>query len=496
MHSHLPAYDNLHVISDLHMGGKPGFQILRETSRLANYITYLGKQHPDHTLALVLNGDVFDTLAEDGLDKNYIAAENAEVVVNRIITDQAFSPIWEALSAFIHTPNRVLVFVIGNHDIELAFPSVERLIRHRLAKNDSAANGRLEFSTMGAGYRCMVGNAHVYCTHGNEFDAWNFNSYEALAQFGRRLNAGDSLRGLTWQANAGTKLVRDVMNEIKHKYAWIDLLKPETSVALGILLAIDPSQLKKINKLLPVVGKRLEGNLERDSRLSSSEEIEPLQSVVARNYEDVLGVHLRKAVQKMDSADAMLLEADPAFSQTTFGGDQDETLGVGNDVISALLDRLRGLSQEEILRLALKDWLKTDKTFACNHRDELCLSTLAHVGNSVDIVITGHTHLARAIDLEHGRFYFNSGTWIRLLRLTETMLESAASFAPIYAILKNGSMATLDAHSTGANPLIKDLDYTTEVAVVVEEGKVIARLNRVLGDEKVTTQVLKQFRRE
>ena len=33
-----PAYDEVHVISDIHMGGKPGFQILRETQRLAGYI--------------------------------------------------------------------------------------------------------------------------------------------------------------------------------------------------------------------------------------------------------------------------------------------------------------------------------------------------------------------------------------------------------------------------------------------------------------------------
>ena len=47
------------------MGGKPGFQILRETNRLANFIRWIAKQRPDGRVALILNGDVFDTLAED-----------------------------------------------------------------------------------------------------------------------------------------------------------------------------------------------------------------------------------------------------------------------------------------------------------------------------------------------------------------------------------------------------------------------------------------------
>ena len=34
-----------------------------------------------------------------------------------------------------------------------------------------------------------------------------------------------------WGPNAGTKMVKDVMNEVKRRYAWIDLLKPETQAA-------------------------------------------------------------------------------------------------------------------------------------------------------------------------------------------------------------------------------------------------------------------------
>ena len=37
----LPEFAEIHVISDIHMGGKLGFQILRETQRLANFIRWV-----------------------------------------------------------------------------------------------------------------------------------------------------------------------------------------------------------------------------------------------------------------------------------------------------------------------------------------------------------------------------------------------------------------------------------------------------------------------
>ena len=69
----LPRHAAIHVISDIHMGGLAGLQILRETARLAKYILRLAGEKPDDEIALVLNGDVFDSLAED--IAGYVAVE-------------------------------------------------------------------------------------------------------------------------------------------------------------------------------------------------------------------------------------------------------------------------------------------------------------------------------------------------------------------------------------------------------------------------------------
>ncbi|MGH7342067.1 MAG: metallophosphoesterase, partial [Candidatus Rokuibacteriota bacterium] len=114
----LPKYDELHVVSDLHMGGAPGFQILGETARLARFVRWVRDQRPDGQVGLVLNGDIVDTLAEDVA--GYIATDTAAATIERIVDrDPAFSPIWDALADFVRTKNRTLVLVIGNHDLEL-----------------------------------------------------------------------------------------------------------------------------------------------------------------------------------------------------------------------------------------------------------------------------------------------------------------------------------------------------------------------------------------
>ena len=109
--SDFPAYDEIHVISDIHMGGnRPNFQILKETKRLAGYIGWVAKQCPAGHVALMLNGDVFDTLAEEL--PGYVAVEQAVTVVDRIMRDASFSCIWDALAAFVAGERRTLIFII------------------------------------------------------------------------------------------------------------------------------------------------------------------------------------------------------------------------------------------------------------------------------------------------------------------------------------------------------------------------------------------------
>jgi CBS domain-containing protein len=159
------------VVSDIHMGGPAGFQILKHGPRLGALIRHLATVRAGERVGLVLNGDVVDSLAED-ID-GYVAVDEAPRMMERIYRDPAFAPVWDGLAAFVRAPGRRLVIVLGNHDVEMALPAVEASIRTRLAGDDDAGQGRIAFAMRGMGFACLVGRARVFCTHGNEVDAWN-----------------------------------------------------------------------------------------------------------------------------------------------------------------------------------------------------------------------------------------------------------------------------------------------------------------------------------
>ncbi len=492
-----PEFDEIHVISDIHMGGNNlDFQILRETKRLANYIGWVGQQRPSGRVALILNGDVIDTLAEDM--QGYVAVDEAVAITQRIMKDPSFAGIWQALADFVKLEGRTLVIVIGNHDIELSFPIVQRLIVTHLAGDDLQARARIEFSTTGAGYSCMVGNARVYCTHGNEVDAWNYNRYEDLAKVGRRLNVGRSLDPKEWYPNAGTRMVKEVMNEVKRRFAWIDLLKPETSAAVGTLLVLDPSQVSKISRLLSIVGEKIQGQKQADQRLSAEGFHQPDQSTALPSTVDqLLGPNLKTGILGAKttgerSADEMLLAAEKNFSQTgAHVADADSTLGTPQLILDRLTGWMKGVGKDEALRRALKDWLEKDKSFDISDQDDTYKQTTAAVGSSIDFIVTGHTHLERAINMGGGRYYFNSGTWIRLMQFTEAMLKDSASFKPVYDVLINGKMETIDNAVFGDQPFV--MDQTSAVSIKKEGGKVVGRLMHVIDDGLGTFTEIKKF---
>ncbi len=485
----LPAFDEVHVVSDLHMGGQRGFQILRETARLANFVLRLAHQRTEGRLALVLNGDVFDSLAEDF--SGYVAIDDARDVVERIVADPSFAPVWDAFATFVHAAGRTLVFVIGNHDIEIAFPPVQRFILQRLAGDDLAARARIEFSTTGAGFACMVGGSRVFCIHGNEVDAWNYNRYEDLSRVSRRLNAGESMAQDEWQPNAGTRMVKEVMNAVKRRYAWIDLLKPETSAAVGTLLVLDPSKAGRIAALSGIVAERKRGGAERDARLSSDVVHELAPAASRPSVERLLGPNVRRNIAATDRAKAMLLAAE--IDEPLETRDDDGTLGTSQLVVDRLTGWMRGVSKAEALRRALRDWLEKDKTFDPDAPDDTFTLVGERVGPAVDFLVTGHTHLERALPMGGGRYYFNSGTWIRLLRVTPSMTADEKSFDAVFAVLTDGTMKAIDEAVFNGEPFV--MDQTSAVSIGHDGNEVIGSLVHVVGDGSGEPQVVRRFAR-
>lgn len=173
------------IISDLHLAdGHPVLDGFGEAQQSA-LEGLLHATSPDGPLGraaedieLIINGDCFDFLviqpfALDGTTSPVAALEKLEKVI------AAHLPFFELLRKFMHTPERHVTFITGNHDIELCFEEVRTRIAEAIygkpgyrASRSGEMQGELNFYTSRF-YRPLP---DVYIEHGNHYDFWNYIS--------------------------------------------------------------------------------------------------------------------------------------------------------------------------------------------------------------------------------------------------------------------------------------------------------------------------------
>ena len=465
-------FDEVHVISDLHLGGeKPSRQIFNQGKLLAGFIDSLAARPAERSIALVVNGDTVDFLAEPCA--RYFDVESALAKLEDIFGYRQFRPVWKALQRFVATEKRTLVLNLGNHDLELALPAVRRRLVEEISQGDDSRRGRIELAFDGTGFLCGVGGARVLCLHGNEVDTWNVTDFETLRQLGRDLQLGRRID--TWTPNAGSKLVVDVMNEVKRGYPFVDLLKPETRAVVPTLLALEPEMESKATSALSLaeVAARLAYDWTRRKTGFLSAGQPP-----AEGDRQILA---REALNPEDDeadVDQMLAEIENHLKQPGAAAmdfvtteEQERTLGMAG----AILDHVRGKKPQKALRKALQP-LQQDRSFDAFAVDDTYRALDKLVSPDVDFLVAGHTHLERALRRAVGPgFYFNSGTWVRLIELRPDDLESDANFEPIWNALKAGSMQALD---KARKPKIVQLKPAA-VSIELMGGRVRGSLNRV-----------------
>lgn len=500
-----PIFSEVYVVSDIHLGGRrdanENFQIFNHGKRLSNLIRYIARQREQEDVALVLNGDIIDSLAEDDIP-GYMAIDNrtALKMMKHLYEDCSFKPVWKSLADYVKIAKRHLVFIIGNHDIELSLPAIEDSIRNHLAGAKENAQARIHFATHGSGFACRVAGARVFCTHGNEVDEWNWVDYNRLGQLANAINAGRTVDPSKWKPNAGTRLVVDVMNDVKRRFPFVDLLKPEAAAVASVLMALDKDVFKQIDleDAFPVLRDKIRGKLVTRNLLGAGETdfstVSP--TVIADEIiEQLLGPNLREAIQGKQkglndaSEDDLLLaaeEANSAGKKASVMAESEstqETLGVW-DIVSGWVGLV---SKEEGLRRALKDWLKDDKTFDIDYEDKYYHIMKERAGDQIDFIITGHSHKPRALVFNGNRYYYNCGTWIRTLRLTSEVLDNPEEFEEyVWQPLKAGKIDALDAAEIPGPegtmiPLL--FDRTNVVKISAQGNGAVGQLLRVTEGE-------------
>jgi UDP-2,3-diacylglucosamine pyrophosphatase LpxH len=484
----LPVFDELHVISDLHLGGTKGFQIFGSTNELKSFIDWV-RDRPGARVALLINGDTVDFLAEPRVEPGaeYLDPRGANRMLDRIFQDDTFKPVFDALTKFVERPNRRLIFTLGNHDLELALPWVRDHFVELIAGDNDAAKGRITLALDGAGYSCSVGGSSILCVHGNEVDTWNVTDYERLRRLGRDYVQGRPTEA--WAPNAGTKLVIDVMNSVKAKFPFVDLLKPEVEAVVPVVLAMDPTQIKKLARLTEVGGRLAWDSVRRMTGfLSAGEEAVPgtvgidrkkeTQPVSTGPLDRLLADTFSRGGRPLEGAGSqdLMKDIETGFERRIDPLDlvsperQGETLGG----FSAAWDWITRRPTHEVLREALEK-LKEDQSFNPRNPDSPYRRIDELMGIGFDYLITGHTHQERSLGRSRGRgAYFNSGTWVALMHFTADQLSSDKKFEDVFKVLRDSrTIAELERY-----PGLVERKPAA-VSITLESNVVKAQLRRV-----------------
>lgn len=464
----------LYIISDLHLGGAapsgdhPGFQICTPEMRghLAAFIRAITPPAPDGAdIELVIDGDFVDFLAESS------PGEKGEPVFSALRTDPVAAlaalraliahidgsvgpeaRVFDALKGFVRAGRRLTV-LLGNHDIELALPPVRRALTELLT---GGAPARVEFLLNGEAY--TAGPALI--EHGNRYDGWNAVHYDGLRALCSKISRGEP--GRPFPVQPGSRLVVEVMNPLKQRYRFIDLLKPETQAAIPLLAALEPDVLVKLRPIVSAAEEAL--------RATSVDVLWKTRDVVPGNVSALEGLDFGvpgaaptapaaetvRATSDLDETRALLEEAEGAWAPppsedgdggVSFGALESldsakATLGDWLDSARSLWRSLAGEGIDTLrLRAVRAAFLRQREaihgTFdvAVEHARYLDAARML-AGDDVRVVVFGHTHLPKSISLGERAHYLNTGTWVPTMALDARWYDPATPEDEALAELK------------------------------------------------------------
>jgi hypothetical protein len=303
-------------------------------------------------------------------------------------------------------------------------------------------------------------------------------------------------------------MVVEVMNEIKRTWPFVDLLKPEREAVPLILLALDPQLGWKVKEIAQFAATAKVASVKREAGFLGEQEITPMELDAWLNAGAERPIFLGEPATDFSPSCANLLsnaekrllrklnEAGGSGARFTLMDEIESSFQAKDrpvdllvsDHEAAYLGKMSDLwaataGWVQKARISLQDWLAgegrkvlrksleclvEDRIFELNDAsDETYREIDAKVAPGFQFVITGHTHLERALRRTTGSgFYLNTGTWAGIMQLGWPTLGSTSEFEKFYQHLKAGSLAVLEQNNliTRNNPVAS---ITADAAGVV-----------------------------
>lgn len=491
----------LYIISDLHLGGagpedlladaEIGFQMCPPEARrrLASFIRWISDEHPREITELIINGDFIDYLAEEPigsftldqssksrrfeaftLDSQQAVAKFYRAVERTDGGAPIGEQVFEALRAFV-VRGHCLTILLGNHDLELSLPDVRRALSDLITQGRPA---QLQFVYDGEAY--VRGNLLV--EHGNRYDGWNAVAHGYLRAHRSALSRGEPVSDI-FNPPPGSRLVAEIMNPLKARFKFIDLLKPENEALIPVLAALDPKTIPFMRNIVNVLGLATQAVITEPRSGSIPQDVmhisecnstirPPTPGTLASVYGDTI------SGETIDSSRALLAQVDADWFE---GPSQEMHIAEG---ALPLAEKVRGawalITQVlpfthptyERLRRALVSYRVTlGSTFDLSTEAPRYLDAAIRLSQGRRTVVFGHTHLAKRIALPDQGLYLNTGTWCPIIRMPTDSYDVTQADERVYMELKRF------VEDLAKNRIEKWCVLRTTFAKVVEDGEKI-----------------------
>ena len=199
------------ILGDIEMGAGTSTDDFISDIALSQLIRSLAEK--PLALDLVLNGDTFDFLKcpifVDG-KAIYPRHITPPISLEKLrLVQKAHAPVFDALRFFVQQPQKMLFFIIGNHDYELVYPEVQQELK-ALLKAPEAVH-----------FSWVYKKHQVYIEHGQQYDLPNKLNLQRL--FVRY--HGKTILNPPWTFG----LVQRFMN-IKEEHPFMERIHPQVTL--------------------------------------------------------------------------------------------------------------------------------------------------------------------------------------------------------------------------------------------------------------------------
>jgi hypothetical protein len=258
----------------------------------------------------------------------------------------------------------------------------------------------------------------VLIEHGNRYDRWNVIAHDVLRAIRSAISRKEE--PTEYQGPAGSQLVVKVMNRLKTKYPFVDLLKPEGAGVLPILAVLDPSSVSDVPELAMLAESTVW--VQYDANGIPQDQ----QNIAGRRVESLKDKQLIKLAFELAGV------GDPS----NIGG-----MRTVKDLLARLVSATTDAAKNAVRKVETAALLRAFRAFADVHREsfdvnkevgEYLKPANVAVDHGFQVIIFGHTHLVKRVDLNRNKaVYLNTGTWADIMRIPEGILNQPHTQAEV-----------------------------------------------------------------